>query len=150
MSALEEDGQLVPRMKFSDNPEKLTLPGRKELYRVYDAQGMAFADLITLSGERIDTTQPLTLFDPNEVWKRTTMTDYSLKQILQPFCREGQIVAPQQTLQQISAYRAQEERTIWEEQLRPLNPQPHKVDLSQPLWDLRDQLLHSDGWKGNA
>ncbi|NLD52728.1 MAG: nicotinate phosphoribosyltransferase, partial [Clostridiales bacterium] len=75
MSALEENGELVPRMKFSDNPEKLTLPGRKEVYRVYDAQGMAFADLITLSDEQINPSQPLTLFDPNEVWKRTTMTE---------------------------------------------------------------------------
>ena len=145
MSALDEGGEMKPRMKISDNPEKLTLPGKKELYRVYDENGMAFADLIALVEEKIDQSQPLELFDPREIWKRTTMKRYTLRPLLRPFFRAGLPVGRELTVQQISAYRAQEERTIWPEMLRPLNPQHPKVDLSQPLWDLRHEMLLQAG-----
>ncbi len=141
LSALEEHGTLSPKMKFSDNPEKITLPGKKNLYRVYDENGMMFADLITMADETIDQSQPLTLFDPQQTWKRTTMTRYTLRPLLEPFFRAGKPMQGEQTVQQISAYRAREEATLWEEQLRPMNPQPPKVDLSQKLWDLRHDML---------
>lgn len=145
MSALEENGVLVPRMKVSDNPAKITLPGKKELYRVYDEQGMAFADLITLADETIDETAPLTLFDPKETWKKSTLTRYSLKKLMRPFFRQGRFVGESFSVKEISAYRAQEEKTIWEELLRPINPQHPKVDLSQKLWDLQQAMLQRDG-----
>ncbi len=141
MCALEEDGQLVPRMKLSDNPEKVTLPGVKDLYRVYDAQGMAFADLITLSDEVIDQSQPLELFDPKDTWKRSTLQQYSLRRMLQPMYRNGEFVGQQHSVKEISAWRAQDEKTIWDEHLRLMNPTLFKVDLSQKLWDLRRDLL---------
>ena len=145
LSALEEDGVLAPRMKVSDNPEKITLPGKKDVYRVYDARGKAFADLITLSDEMLDESRPLTLFDPREIWKRTTMTEYRLRKLLQPFMRTGKYVGQASSIHQISLYRAQDEETIWDEQLRLVNPQPYKMDLSQKLWDLRHALLVKDG-----
>jgi len=148
MSALEEHGVLTPKMKFSDNPEKVTVPGKKELYRVYDDQGMAFADLITLADEVIDEVQPLTLFDPKHTWKRTTMTGYRLQKMLQPFWRGGRYAGPSLSVHEISDYRARQERHIWEEQLRPVNPEPPKVDLSQKLWDLRHDLLLKGGKEG--
>ncbi len=145
LSALEENGRLVPKMKFSDNPEKITLPGKKNLYRVYDENGMAFADLITLSEESLDPSQPLTLFDPRETWKRTTMTRYTLRSLLEPFFQAGQPLQEEKTVQEISQYRAKEEQTLWEEQLRPINPHLPKVDLSQKLWDLRHNMLLEGG-----
>ncbi len=148
MSALEENGSMMPKMKFSDNPEKVTLPGKKELYRVYDADGMAFADLITLADEWMDESQPLTLFDPKNTWKRTTLTGYRLQKMLQPFRRGERYVGPSLSVHDISDYRANQEKHIWEEQLRPVNPEPPKVDLSQTLWDLRHELLLKGGKEG--
>ncbi|MHC1786921.1 MAG: nicotinate phosphoribosyltransferase [Christensenellales bacterium] len=142
MSALEEGGTLVPRMKLSDNPEKVTLPGVKDLYRVYDAQGMAFADLITLADEVVDESRPLTLFDPKDTWKRSTLTAYRLKRLLVPLMRGGEPVGGDSRVRDISLARAQDEKTIWDEHLRLLNPQTYKVDLSQKLWDLRSNLLN--------
>lgn len=145
LSALEENGVLTPRMKVSDNPEKITLPGKKDLYRVYDAQGKAFADLITLSDEAIDESQPLILFDPKEIWKSTTMNGYHLRKLLQPFFRAGAYAGQDRSVHQISRDRAQDEETIWEQHLRLINPQPYKLDLSQRLWDLRHAMLVKGG-----
>ena len=145
MSAIEENGVLEPRMKFSDNPAKITLPGKKSFYRVLDENGMAFADLIALADEVYDQSQPLTLFDPVETWKRSTLTHYTLKPMLQPFWRGNEHVGPVLTVHEISDFRAGEEKQIWPEQLRPMNPQVPKVDLSQRLWDLRHGLLVQGG-----
>ncbi len=141
MSAIEEAGALAPRMKISDNPEKVTLPGRKELYRLCDAQGMAVADLIALSDERFDTAEPLTIFDPTETWKRMTLEHYSMKPLLVPLLRNGEPVGPAPTLKEICGLREAEEKTFWDQYLRLLNPHAFKVDLSDRLWGLRHDML---------
>ena len=81
MSAIEENGALAPRMKRSDNPGKITLPGRKEVYRLYDEQGMAIADYITLADEAVDTSRELTILTP-ETWKRMTLKNFTAVPLL--------------------------------------------------------------------
>ena len=142
MSALEEHGQMVPKMKLSDNPEKITLPGAHEVYRLYDRDGKAIADLITLKEENIDFTRPLTIFHPQATWKKMHLTEYSARKLLEPLFRQGKYVGTDRTLTEIQAYRKREEASIWEQHLRLVNPEPYKVDLSDKLWELRKQLIH--------
>ena len=139
---METDGVLLPKIKRSDNPVKVTLPGHQELYRIYDENHMAVADLITLSDEVIDETQPLTIFDPKDTWKRMTLTRYSAKKMLVPFVKDGKTVYEKPTLAQIRAHREAEEQTIWEQHLRLIFPTLFKVDWSQKLWTLRNDMLH--------
>ena len=142
MNALQTQGQLAPKIKLSDNPVKVTLPGRQELYRLYDAQGMAVADLIALDDEVIDPNRPLTIFDPQDTWKRMTLSGFTAKKLLAPFIRGGQPVGALPTLRQIQEYRARDEQTIWEQHLRLVNPTAFKVDWSDKLWQLRHRMLH--------
>ncbi len=141
LCALEEDGRLVPRIKLSDTLEKVTLPGKNSLYRLYDRDGMATADLIAPHGERIDFSAPLTIFDPQEPWKRMTLTEYTARPMLAPLFVNGEKQPIEESPLALSAYRASQEKTIWEEHLRPLNPHPYKVDLSDSLWALRRDFM---------
>lgn len=143
LCALEENGALQPKIKLSDTLEKVTLPGKNDLYRLYDAQGMAVADLITQGDEEIDFSAPLTIFDPLEPWKRMTLDDYSARPMLTPLFVEGEALPVEEDLAALSAYRASQEETIWEEHLRPVNPHPFKVDLSDGLWNLRHSLMEN-------
>jgi nicotinate phosphoribosyltransferase len=142
MCALEKNGTLEPKIKLSENPEKVTLPGRHALYRLYTTDGMAAADLIALDDEIIDPTLPLTLFDAKDTWKTMTLENFSVKALLTPLFKEGEMVAKARSLEEISAYRAAQEKSIWEQHLRLVNPHPFKVDLSKKLWNLRYQMLH--------
>jgi nicotinate phosphoribosyltransferase len=144
MSALEENGRMVPKMKLSDNPEKITLPGAHEVYRLYDPEGMAIADLITLMEEEIDFTQPLTIFHPKDTWKKMRLEKYSARKLLAPLFRDGKPVGADLSLAEIKAYREKEEASIWEQYLRLVNPQPYKVDLSDRLWQLQEKMIHGD------
>jgi len=142
MSALEENGRLAPKIKLSDNPEKITLPGAHEVYRLYDENGMAIADLLALRDESIDFTQPLTIFHPKDTWKKMRLENYTARKLLEPLIRGGEAAGPDQTLKEIQAYREKEEKTIWEQHLRLVNPQPYKVDLSDRLWQLQQDMIH--------
>ena len=141
LCALEKDGQLQPKIKLSDTLEKITLPGKQEIWRLYGPEGMAVADLIALEGEDIDFTAPLTIFDPQETWKKMTLEHYSVKKLLQPLFIEGRAQPIPADVKEISAYRASQEKTIWDEYLRPVNPHRYKVDLSDKLWNLRRELM---------
>ncbi|NLB39304.1 MAG: nicotinate phosphoribosyltransferase, partial [Clostridiales bacterium] len=145
MSAIEDDGVLEPRIKRSDNPAKMTLPGRKAVHRLYDEEGMAVADLITLAEEAIDTIRPLTIFDPNETWKRMTLTNFSAVPLLKPLFRLGKPVGDPPTLAEIGQHRIKEESTFWDQYLRVMNPHEFKVDLSDKLWQMRNDLLSRNG-----
>ncbi len=145
MCALEEDGVLMPKIKVSDNPDKVTLPGRQELYRLYTSNGMAAADLIALDDEEESLTKPLTIFDPKDTWKRMTLTEYSVRKMLEPLIAGGRPANELPSLKEIQAFRQQEEKTIWEQHLRLVNPSAFKVDLSDRLWQLRSRLLHGRG-----
>ena len=141
LCALEKDGQLQPKIKLSDTTEKITLPGKQEIWRLYGPEGMATADLIALEGEDIDFTAPLTIFHPQETWKKMTLEHYSVKKLLQPLFIEGRAQPIPTDVKEISAYRASQEKTIWDEYLRPVNPNIYKVDLSEKLWNLRRELM---------
>ncbi len=141
LCALEKDGRMQPKIKLSDTLEKITLPGKQEIWRLYGPEGMAVADLIALEGEDIDFTAPLTIFHPQETWKKMTLEHYSVKKLLQPLFIQGRAQPIPTDVKEISAYRASQEKTIWDEYLRPVNPHRYKVDLSDKLWNLRRELM---------
>ena len=128
-------------MKISDNPVKVTNPGYKTVHRLYDKDGKAIADLITLADETIDTTKPLTIFDPVHPYKRMTLTDFTERELLVPLFVDGKRVYDVPTIQESKAYCKREKDSMWEEYLRILNPHIYKVDLSDKLYDLKKSLL---------
>ena len=145
LSAAEEDGELVPKIKISNNPEKITNPGFKNVYRIYDVKtGKAQADLIALDDEVIDEDQPLTIFHPVYTWKQTTFTDYRLKKLLQPIFIDGELVYQRQTTQQIKDKVSKELDSLWPEYRRLTRPQIYKVDLSEALWQLKQDLVNEN------
>lgn len=145
LSAEFVDGRVVPKIKISENPAKITNPGIKSLYRLYDKDGMAVADLIALSHEKYDASQPLTIFDPVDTWKTTTLTEYSIRSLQVPVFKNGQQVYTSPQLMEIQAYNRQELSTFWDQYKRLLNPHRYKVDLSDELWMLKQSLLkHRD------
>jgi len=138
----QKDGVWHPRIKISENPIKVTLPGAKKILRIYK-QDMAVADLIALDHEIIDPTKPLTIFNSVETWKRMTIEDYTIREMLVPVVRGGEIVYRSPALADIQKYCAQEMRTLWDQYKRLRNPHVYKVDLSKELYTLRHSLLLS-------
>ena len=136
----EADGAIVPKIKISDNPEKVTNPHFKRVWRLYE-EGRAVADLLTMHDERIDTDRPLEIFDPAHTWKRKTLTDFEAKELLVPIFRGGELVNQSPTLPEIAAYCDAQVALQWEEVKRFDNPHNYYVDLSQNLWDLKHDLL---------
>lgn len=142
LSALERDGQMMPRIKLSDNVAKITNPGYKKVLRIYDGTGKrALADLICLEHEQYDADQPLTIFDPEETWKKTTLTNYTLRELLVPVFVRGEQVYQSPSLQEIRAYAKREIATLWDEYKRLRKPHIYKVDLSQELYDLKEKMI---------
>ena len=146
LAAVYEGGREVPKIKLSDTTEKITNPGVKEVYRLYDGPtGKAIADLITRAGEKIDETRPLTIFHPVDTWKRMTLTDFTVRRLREPLFAAGKRVAPRYSLAEIAAYRAREQGNFWEEYLRQDMPHIYKVDLSDELYRLKKQLVEQFG-----
>ena len=146
LAAVYEGGREVPKIKLSDTTEKITNPGVKEVYRLYDrSTGKAIADLITRAGEKIDETRPLTIFHPVDTWKRMTLTDFTVRRLREPLFAAGKRVAPRYSLAEIAAYRAREQGNFWEEYLRQDMPHIYKVDLSDELYRLKKQLVEQFG-----
>ncbi|MBP3522908.1 MAG: nicotinate phosphoribosyltransferase [Clostridia bacterium] len=142
LSAEEVDGTFVPRIKISENPAKITNPGVKQLYRFYDRRsGKALADLLALDEEDFSSGEPLEIFDPENTWKRMTLCDYRMRQLLVPIFENGELVYDSPALSEIAAYAKQEMETFWDEYKRLNRPHRYKVDLSQKLYDLKLQLL---------
>lgn len=142
LSAVESDGKMIPRMKFSDNAEKITNPGDKELWRFYDKEnGHALADLITLAGEEIDESEPLRIFDPTHIWKDKILTNFRAVKLLKPIFVKGKLVASMPSLEEIRELCSSELDTLWDSIKRFDNPQNYFVDLSQELWDLKHAML---------
>ncbi len=147
LSAIEEDGRIIPKMKVSDNLEKMTNPSDKEVWRFYEKNsGKAIADLITLAGETIDESQPYEIFDPIMTWKRKVLTDFTVRPLLEPVFKNGKCVARRRSVEEIRSYAKEQLDTLWESVKRFENPQTYYVDLSQPLWDLKDSLLKAHGF----
>lgn len=145
LSAEIVDGQTVPKIKISENPAKVTNPGVKKIYRIYNPDGMAMADLILLEHETVDPSKPLTLFHPVDTWKRQTYENYRLRELLTPIFLEGKLVYQSPKLLEIQARCKQELASLWEQYTRQRNPHVYKVDLSYELFHLRHRLLNPDG-----
>ncbi|MEG2174584.1 MAG: nicotinate phosphoribosyltransferase [Oscillospiraceae bacterium] len=142
LAAVEQDGVLSPRIKVSESPEKVTTPGFKNLYRLYDRRtGMAAADYITLRGETVDDTRPLTIFDPNAVWKRKQLQNFEAVELLHPIYEKGRRVYESPELCAIQSHCWNEMGRLWDELKRFENPQRYCIDLSEPLWNLKNELL---------
>ena len=140
--ALETDGVTVPKIKISENIEKITNPGFKNLFRLYDKDtGKARGDVITLAQETVPEQDEYEIFDPNAVWKRTTVTNYYVRDLHVQLFDKGECVYESPSVDEIREYCQQQLETLWSETLRFENPQTYYVDLSQRLWDMKNNLL---------
>lgn len=141
----DENGTFIPKIKLSENTEKVTNPGNKTIYRIYDkSTGKIRADLICLVGETFDPEEDMTIFDPNEPWKKTRLAggSYSLKELLVPIFEKGECVYTSPSVMEIQKICNKEKDTIWDETKRFVNPHEIHVDLSKKLYDLKNDLLN--------
>ncbi|MCL2575214.1 MAG: nicotinate phosphoribosyltransferase [Defluviitaleaceae bacterium] len=144
LTALEQGGKMMPKIKLSENPEKVTTPSTKRLWRIYDkTTGMMKADYITLEHEGVDENTDLTLFDPKAPWKKMYLKvgDFTARQMLTPIFKNGKCVYKSPPISEIAAYCKAEQATLWEEYRRLVNPHIMPVDLSQELYDLKQQMI---------
>lgn len=139
--AVKKDGKIIPKIKISENVQKITTPGNKRVYRLYDSDGKAIADLITLADEEPDFTKPYELFDPVHTWKRKVITDYTARELLEPLFEKGKCVFKKKDINEIKSFCADQIDTLWDEVKRFDNPHNYYVDLSQKLWDEKNELL---------
>lgn len=136
------NGEFVPKIKVSENVAKVTIPGAKKLWRLYDNEtGKAIADLITCEDEVVDDSQPYELFDRDFTWKRKVVENYTARELLQPLFVKGKCVYEYPHIEKIKAYCKEQIDTLWDEVLRFENPHNYYVDLSQKLWDLKSDML---------
>lgn len=147
LAAVEEDGKFVPKIKISENEEKITNPGLKKVYRIYNLEdGKALADLITLEDEVIDVHEDLTVYHPMNKWKHKVIEadTYEVRELLVPIFLNGELVYRSPSLVGIRDYCAREQETLWEEVKRFSNPQEYYVDLSEKLLDLKLEMIHNN------
>ena len=144
LAAIEgEDGTIIPKIKISENPAKVTIPHFKKVYRLFEnATGKAMADYICVHDEQPDFTQPLELFDPEATWKRKMVSDFTAVPLLVPIFQKGRLVYRSPDIADIRAYCARQVDNLWDEVKRFENPHNYYVDLSQKLWDVREELLY--------
>ena len=145
LCAVEKDGEIIPKIKLSENVQKITTPGNKRVYRLYDREsGKAAADLITLASETVDDSRPYELFDPDFTWKRKTLTNYTARELLEPLFRKGECVYKERNIEEIKNCCREQIETLWDEVTRFENPHNYYVDLSQQLWDVKHELLRKN------
>lgn len=139
--AVERDGEVIPKIKVSENVAKITTPHYKKLYRLYDNEsGQALADLLCAYDEE-PSTEKLELFDPDFVWKHKTFTNFTLKPLLQPIFIDGKQVYDLPEINEIRAYCKEQVDHLWDEVKRFENPHKYYVDLSKKLWNIKQDLL---------
>ncbi len=145
LAAVEDaQGNIIPKIKVSENVDKITNPHFKKVYRIFDREtGKAEADYIAVWDEQVDASAPLELFDPQATWKRKTYTDFIIRELQVPVFRNGQLVYRRPGLKEIQDYCRTQVDTLWDEVKRFENPHNYYVDLSQKLWDIKQALLRS-------
>lgn len=147
-AVMGENGEFIPKIKLSENSEKVTNPGNKTIYRIYEKDsGKVKADLICLVGEHFDENEPLLLFDPLETWKKTKLkgSSYTIRELLLPVIQNGTCVYTSPSVMEIRDYCAKELDTLWDETKRLVNPHNMYVDLSKKLYDIKIELLDKLG-----
>ncbi len=139
----EKTGEFVPKIKVSENSAKITNPGNKTVFRIYDEEGKIKADLIALADEKYNSDEALLLFDPVETWKKTYLKpgEYTIKEILVPIFKNGECVYESPSTMEIREYCKQEVDSLWDESKRLFNPHEVYVDLSKKLYTIKQQLL---------
>ncbi|MBP3433660.1 MAG: nicotinate phosphoribosyltransferase [Clostridia bacterium] len=148
-AVFDGDGKEIPKIKLSDNTAKITTPAFKKLYRLYDKEnGMAIADLITLKGETVDESKPLTLFHPVETWKTHEVENFRAEELQREIVRGGKLMYEFPKLKDIREFSKERLAKFWEEYLRLDLPQVYKVDLSKKLHALKTEMI--DGIRKNA
>ena len=143
LTAIEDEtGRIIPKIKVSENTTKITNPHYKKLYRYFDNEsGKAIADELCVYDEVIDESVPRTIFDPDAIWKKTTLTNFTVKELLIPIFKNGELVYNLPSLEQVRSYCQEQVGLLWDEVKRFENPHTYYVDLSQKLWDIKWQLL---------
>ena len=143
LAAIEDDqGNIIPKIKISENPAKITTPHFKKVYRIFSKDtGKAEADLVCLHDEEFDFSQPLELFDPDATWKRKVFTNVEAQELMVPIFQGGKLVYECPTTDEIRSYCKEQINTLWDEVTRFENPHRYYVDLSAPLWNLKQKLL---------
>ena len=141
----EADGSITPKIKISENIEKITTPCFKQVYRLFSNDtGKAIADLITLHDEEIDQTKPYTLFDPVHTWKKQVVSNYKAVPLLELIFKEGELVYKKPSTKEIRDYSLGQMDLLWDEVKRFENPHEYYVDYSQKLWEIKNNLLKND------
>lgn len=141
--AVEENGVFKPRIKISENTEKITNPGLKKVYRIYDREGHAIADLLAKSSQELDFSKPLRYVDPIKPWKNRFFENCTAKQLQVPIFLNGKLVYNQPSIKEMAAYvRQQLDNEIWEEEQRFENPHNHYMDMTPELYEEKMNLLY--------
>ncbi|MFD3156389.1 nicotinate phosphoribosyltransferase [Haloimpatiens sp. FM7330] len=144
LAAVENDGVIVPKIKISENAEKITNPGFKKIYRLFDNKSnKAIADLITLNNETIDDSKPLEIFNPVHTWKRRKLKNYHAKELLVKIFENGKPIYENPSVMNIRQFAKDQLSTLWSEVLRLENPHTYYIDLSHNLWKIKHDLLNS-------
>ena len=145
LTAVEDDnGNIIPKIKLSENETKITNPHFKKLYRFYGRDtGKAIADYMTVWDEKVDDTHNLVIFDPDNTWKKKEVYDFEAKELLVPIFKNGEQVYKSPSLDEIRDYCAEQVDTLWNEVKRFDNPHKYYVDLSEKLWKIKDELIRS-------
>ncbi|MBP5617739.1 MAG: nicotinate phosphoribosyltransferase, partial [Clostridia bacterium] len=143
LSAIWKGDTMVPKIKLSENVGKITTPGYKMTWRLFDNEtGKAIADVLTLFDEVIDDTQPYEIFDPEHTWKRKVVTNFTAKPLLEKIFEGGKFVGERYSTVEIQRFCREQVSLLWDEVRRFENPHTYYVDLSQRLWDIKHELLN--------
>ena len=143
LSGIEKDGSIIPKIKISENDEKITNPGFKKIIRIFDNDShMAIADLLTLQDEDFSSEEFIELFDPVHTWKKKKITNFYTKELLVPIFKKGTLVYQSPNVLAIKDFARTESARLWPEVLRFENPHTYYVDLSKKLWSLKQDLLN--------
>ncbi len=141
-------GEIIPKIKISENVGKITTPHFKKIYRFYGRDtGKAIADYLCVHDETVDDSSTIEIFDPEATWKRKEVYNFEARELLVPIYQGGKLVYQRPTLDEIKAYCAAQVDTLWGEYRRFENPQAYPVDLSQKLYDIKQKLLYENGSK---
>ena len=146
LAAVEDEaGNVIPKIKISENVGKITNPHFKKVYRLFgNDTGKAIADYLTVYDETVDETKPLRLFDPDATWKAQEITNFTAWELQVPIFKNGELVYQKPSLDDIRTYCLQQVDTLWDEVKRFDNPHNYYVDLSQKLWDIKYGLLKNN------